>query len=270
MATREKVEFPANIPTIVELDGIGALQASRNGDDEYRYFLRQNRIMWVPPAVHDQIEQQMGNTGDVFEILKSQAKARAPITWTARLTETTRPIHASTNGYSNAPSPTKPNLECTLTEADRQRVVAEADARNSIVRPGAPQRDLRAEAYARDAASYRQPTSQAPNPLHEFGIPRSPAETCSCGRRANAAIPGQTPTCPRCAAQRQPQPAAATAAQAPELPIGPADRMAAALRDAIDLVRGAREYEPSLQWSTADVRAIAATIFIEQSKGARQ
>jgi hypothetical protein len=70
--------------------------------------------------------------------------------------------------------------------------------------------------------------------------------------------------------QRQPQPAAKLASEAPELPIGPADRMAAALRDAIDLVRGAREYEPSLTWDASDVRALAATIFIETSKGARQ
>jgi hypothetical protein len=61
----------------------------------------------------------------------------------------------------------------------------------------------------------------------------------------------------------QPQPAAQLAAEAPELPITAADRMAAALRDAIDLTRGAATYEPAIAWTSADVRAIAATLFID-------
>lgn len=206
---REKVEFPANIPTVVELDGIGTLQCSKSGDDEYRYFLRDNRIMWVPPAVHEQIAAAEGNTGDAFQITKHQAKARAPIQWEAQLIEQ-RPG----TGYSNQPPAAAP--------APR------------------PQRDLRAAAYARDAreASHHQPTSQAP---HQAGARE----------------------------YQPPQPAAQLAADAREYATGPADRMAQALKDAIDLTRGAKQYAPELAWSTADVRAIAATLFIEGAKGGR-
>jgi hypothetical protein len=214
MPNREKVEFPANIPTVVELDGIGTLQASKSGDDEYRYFLRSNRIMWVPPAVHEQLESAAANSGDVFEICKRQAKARAPITWTVRPAETPVAGH----GYSN-----------------------QADTHHDVRIPGqgwttreGPRPQLTPQRAATAAAAYPPPILPAQRPQ-----PAAP--------------------------QRGP-----LAANTPELPLTAADRMAAALRDAIDLIRGAASYEPSIAWTSSDVRAIAATIFIEQSKGARQ
>jgi hypothetical protein len=206
MPNREKVEFPANIPTIVELDGPGTLQASKNGDDEYRYFLEHERIMWVPPQVHEQIVAAGAfHPGATFQICKHQAKARAPITWEV-IEIADEPRGA---GYSNAPSPTQP-------QGYQERTVQGWTHREGPRPQPQPQ---------------RHPTSQAPPP----------------------APPIRT----------QPQPAAQLAADAPEYPTGPADRMAAAMRDAIELWRGASSMEPGLIWNAADVRALAATLFID-------
>jgi hypothetical protein len=201
--TRQKVEFPANIPTQVELDGIGTLQANQRGDDEYRYFLKNDRIMWVPPAVHAQLEAAQANNGDVVTITKGQAKARAPITWKVQLCE-----DEPGAGYSNAPSP----------------------AANSISQSTG--------AGYREPGRERRPYTHPVQPL----APAAPAPP------------------------RPPQPAAQLAADAPELPLTAADRMAAAMRDAIDLWRGAAQYAPDLHWDAGDVRALAATLFIDGGK----
>jgi len=198
---REKVEFSPNIPTIVELDGFGTLQPSTNGADEYRYFLKGDKIMWVPPVVHEAIAATNAGKGDAFRITKHQAKARAPITW-----EASPVTHQPGNGYSTENYDRQPGQGWTKREAPQQPPTA------------------------------RRPMQTAP-----------------------AAPPA-----------RAPQPAAQLAADAPELPTTPADRMAAAMKDAIDLWRGAANYAPEIKWDAGDVRALAATLFIDGSKGARQ
>lgn len=70
----------------------------------------------------------------------------------------------------------------------------------------------------------------------------------------------------RAGAHTQPQPAARLAADAPELPTTTADRMAQALRDSIELWRGVSAMEPNLRWDAADVRCLAATLFIGGGK----
>jgi hypothetical protein len=198
---REKVQFAPNLPTIIELEGPGTLQQSANGAEEYRYFLQDERITWVPPAVHAQIVASgADHPGATFRVTKHQAKARAPITW-----EVERVSTARGNGYSSAPAP------------------------------------------------------QAP-PVDHFE--RTPGQ----GWTARTA-PQQQPA--QAQQRQQPQPAAQLAHDAPEFPTTPADRMAAALRDAIDLIRGAAHYEPSIAWTSSDVRAIAATLFIGVERGGR-
>jgi len=76
---RERITFDANTTVTVILDGIGTEQAGREGP-EYRYFLQQHRIMWVPPEVHAQIERAGGNTGSTFEITKKK-HGRYAATW---------------------------------------------------------------------------------------------------------------------------------------------------------------------------------------------
>jgi hypothetical protein len=203
---RDKVTFPLNIPTQVILDSAGELQPTKNGDDEYRYFLRANRIMWVPPTVHDQILASGASEGDALVIEKSKP-GKAAATWIVGTTQDER-----ANGYSTMPS----RIDTPPTPPAAPR----------------PQRELHSPEHARYADAQRA-ASQA------------------------AAYP--PPIMP---AQRAPQPAAQLAADAPELATTDADRYAAALRDAIDLVRGAQQYEPAMQWTAADARAIATTLFI--------
>jgi len=207
---RQKIEFAANIPTQVELDGDGTLQASKSGDDEYRYFLASERIMWVPPEVHQQILHSGAAKGDTITIERSKP-GKAAATWKVSTRDDERG-----NGYSNAPSPTTP---------PPQRMPDQNAGRSTRT--------------AGQGWTENQPTAQAP-----------PA-------RPLASAPQQT----------APQPAAQLAA---ELPITPADRMAGALRDAIELIRGCATYEPSIAWTSADVRAIAATLFIGGEKGGQR
>jgi hypothetical protein len=209
--SREKVEYSPNLPTIIELDGPGTQQASQSGAEEWRYFLRDERITWVPPAVHQQIVATGADyPGGTYRVTKHQAKARAPITW-----EVERVDQPTTAGYSNAASPT------TETHYDERT----------------PQGWTRREGPRPTPQPQSAPRSQAPPPA---------------------------------APQRQPQPAAQLADTAPELPITAADRMAQALKDAIDLWRGASNYAPELHYDAGDVRALAATLFIDGHKGARQ
>jgi hypothetical protein len=221
---RDKVTFPLNIPTQVILDSAGELQPTKNGDDEYRYFLRANRIMWVPPIVHDQILASGASEGDALVIEKSKT-GKAAATWIVGTTQDER-----ANGYSTMPSPTKPQA--------------------------APQ-----------PASYDERTTQGWT--HREGPRPVPQPTPARAASQTAAYPPPIMPAQRTALREEcapawvpPQPATQLAADAPELPTTDADRYAAALRDAIDLIRGAIQYEPSLTWTAADARAIAATLFI--------
>jgi hypothetical protein len=224
MPNREKVTFPANIPTCVILAGAGQLQPSTtNGADEYRYFLADEQIMWVPPAVHNQIVELGAAEGDALTIERSKP-GKAAATWIVHQADSTG------HGYSNGPSPAQAN----------------ADARTRNARPDLqPAQRMPAQEAGREVRTagqgwtQREPTSQAPPP--------SSAQDHQSGARTH----------------QQPQPAAQLAADAPELATTPADRMAQALKDAIDLTRGAKQYAPEISWSTSDIRAIANTLFID-------
>jgi hypothetical protein len=231
---RDKVTFPLNIPTQVILDSAGELQPTKNGDDEYRYFLRANRIMWVPPTVHDQILASGASEGDALVIEKSKP-GKAAATWIVGTTQDER-----ANGYSTMPS----RIDTPPTPPAAPR----------------PQRELHSPEHARYADAQRAAAQAAayPPPI----LPTS-GSCRHCG--ATPTTPGQygaAQLCKACA----PQPAARLAADAAELPTGPADRMAACLRDAIELWRGVRQMEPELRYDSGDVRALAATLFIGGGK----
>lgn len=97
---RQKVEFSANVPTQVILDGIGFEQAGKNGP-EYRYFLEDDKIMWVPPAVHAELTAAGVNTGSLVQITKIK-EGKAAATWRVEI-----PRQARNYGYGQA-SPTNP------------------------------------------------------------------------------------------------------------------------------------------------------------------
>jgi hypothetical protein len=73
---RERVTFRQHQTVTATLDGPGVEQAGREGP-EYRYMLDGHRIMWVPPAVHEQIWRALGSNREqaypaTFEITKTK------------------------------------------------------------------------------------------------------------------------------------------------------------------------------------------------------
>jgi hypothetical protein len=110
---REKVTFPPNIPTQVLVDGSGTLQESASGAPEYRYFLEGNRIMWVPPEVHQYIAAALasgsGDQREAFTITK-QKQGRTAATWSVQLSQAERPS-VTRNGYGTPSPATPPAIE---------------------------------------------------------------------------------------------------------------------------------------------------------------
>jgi hypothetical protein len=103
---RDKVTFSPNIPTQVILDGPGTLQPSVNGADEYRYILAHERIMWVPPEVHAQIQRHGAAEGDAITITKHKT-SKAGCTWTVEH-EAEEPAAAGIRAAATAPASRTP------------------------------------------------------------------------------------------------------------------------------------------------------------------
>ena len=193
---RTKVTFAPNIPTQVILDGPGELQPSKSGTDEYRYFLANDRIMWVPPEVHQQIERAQAQEGDMLTITRVKGAGKTASTWQVE---------------HHAEEPAAAAVRATST-----------------------------------AQAYRQPSPQQ----RAAARPASPPEN------------GYTAT---------DQPAQTRILA--ELPVTAADRLAGALAAAIDAAAEASTYAQRrgliLAWNAGDIRALAATLYIEHRTGGR-
>jgi hypothetical protein len=116
---REKVTFAPNIPTQVQLEStLGQEQPSRNGTAEYRYFLRDHRIMWVPADVHRLIQATEPRNGDLVTITRSQASAKAPASWTVEPGASREPLPTE-RSQPPAPRPQpKPERQAPQHEAE--------------------------------------------------------------------------------------------------------------------------------------------------------
>lgn len=68
---RSKVEFQTNVPVRVAFEQPGTLSAGRYGD-QYQYWLTGDRIMWVPPIVHNEIMRLEIQPGEEFDICKAE------------------------------------------------------------------------------------------------------------------------------------------------------------------------------------------------------
>jgi hypothetical protein len=68
---REKIAFSFNLTYKVTCETQGTEQEGRSGP-EFRYFLEDRKIMWVPPEAHEQIQRATGGepTGESFEITR--------------------------------------------------------------------------------------------------------------------------------------------------------------------------------------------------------
>lgn len=120
MPNREKVTFSPNIPTQVILDGPGELQPSKNGDQEYRYFLDGQKIMWVPPEVHTQIQRHGAREGDAITITRVKAAGRTASTWEVEH-EAEEPAEAAIRSAETAPASRTP-LPAAIRHAEAARI----------------------------------------------------------------------------------------------------------------------------------------------------
>jgi pyruvate/2-oxoglutarate dehydrogenase complex dihydrolipoamide acyltransferase (E2) component len=80
---REKVEFPLNVPREVVLQyGDGVEQNGRYGP-QFRWSLEGDKIMWVDPAVDEQLHKLGAKPGAAFLITKRELKqgARRATSW---------------------------------------------------------------------------------------------------------------------------------------------------------------------------------------------
>ena len=81
-AVRDRVAFDANTTQTVTIESTGTAQASRDGTPEFRYRLAENKIMWVPPEVHEQIVRALQTEAEAgtFSITKRKRGNQAA-TW---------------------------------------------------------------------------------------------------------------------------------------------------------------------------------------------
>lgn len=104
---RDRITFTINQPVEIQLDRDGNPTAStaRDGSEEYRYFLAQHRIMWVPAEVHAAIQRADGGDSACFALTKH----RAPKPWTVIQLEADEPQQpAARPAPAPAPQPPTP------------------------------------------------------------------------------------------------------------------------------------------------------------------
>jgi len=79
---REKITFPINVTRVVGINDAGTLAPGLSGD-EYQYILHGEKIMWVPPEVHQLITRLNARGGENLAITKQATGAGKDrrITW---------------------------------------------------------------------------------------------------------------------------------------------------------------------------------------------
>ena len=117
---RERVSFEWNVATTVVLEGTGYQQDGRTGP-EYRYFLGGNRIMWVPPEVHAQIQRLNAAAGSELVITRHKT-GRNAATWTVQeVAEEPAQPEPATPPRSSRPA-ARPAPEPRSTATQQQRI----------------------------------------------------------------------------------------------------------------------------------------------------
>lgn len=120
---RDKVEFSFNVPQSITIASPGELQpgtgAGTDRAPEFRYFLGDNRIMWVPEHIHLAIEDSAAET-DHYEITRSKPNGK-PATWRIQ------PVATAANLRPQpAPAPTQPSArrQTIITQPAEQPLTA--------------------------------------------------------------------------------------------------------------------------------------------------
>jgi len=225
---RDRVTFEMNAPVEVRLDGDGMPTAStgRDGNPEYRYFLSGHQIMWVPDAVHAAIDRAQAGDGAAFAITKH----RSPKPWTVVHLDADEPEPAAAQTPTPISQPRSIKPRPAPTTPAPPCVLCHSDATQQI-----GQR-LYCDAHA---------------PRPEYSAPQQPAQT-----RPEASQP---------APAHKTEPASSNAANQP-YSTALYTCLCAAIRTAAEAERFAQSIGRPLAFETGDVRALAATLYIEMSK----
>ena len=201
---RDRIQFEWNEAQTVVLEDSGVPQEGRNGP-EFRYFLADHCIMWVPPEVHHQIQRHTQTYP--FECIITRHKTgHNQATWTVERLEDEPPEAQQQQQQTAPPPPPKPAARTTRT---------------------------------------RKPATAArPEPT-----PEPPAQQ----QQQPAARPSPTPVMPRTQDYSN---AMYTA-------------LCAAIRTAAEAEKFAQSIGRPLAFETADIRALAATLYIQHNGGGR-
>jgi hypothetical protein len=126
---RERLSFEYGVTHQVTLDSPGEEQTARDGGVEYRYFLANRKIMWVPESVEMQLGELSADIGDTINITKHK-HGRQTIWKVDRVAAETRTEEAVRTAETAPPSRPAPRQQkATAAPATAAPTPAEQEAR---------------------------------------------------------------------------------------------------------------------------------------------
>lgn len=133
---RQKVTFPPNIPTQIQLASEGEPQENKAGETEYRYFLSDHKIAWLPAEVHAAIQRAGAGEGDTIVVTKQKAGKAAP-TWAVE-TYAEEPAAAALRAAETAPASRAPSPQQQRAAAPQQPAAPQPAAQLAADAPELP------------------------------------------------------------------------------------------------------------------------------------
>jgi len=251
MQLRKKVEFKTNLPVQIALAyDNGILKQDGRFGDYWIYTLADERVMFVPPVVHDKIKKLHITRGQAFTITKQEKRVgnKRVIEWLIEDTEATaagEPAHTECS-------------QRTLPEAPVPALLAQAEAPSTEVSApeGKQEERTEKEPVAADAPPQASPTQ---NNVESANLA---AEKTSSAANGAPKPNGQGKT----NGAELPAGSAAAGEKSNTSPL-----FRASMRAAIDALIDAEAYAAkrnySVRFSNEDLRATAISIFIAVREG---
>jgi hypothetical protein len=269
MQLRKKVEFKPNMPVQVALAyDNGILKQDGRFGDYWIYSLEDERVMFVPPVVHDQIEKLNISRGQPFRLTKQEKRVgnKRVIEWLVeaaeeRTGEITAPARAECSPRTHPESPVPP-----LLTAVEESAPAESPA------PQVQQEEGKQENGAAAGGDVPQPASAgngstagpATAPEAETDVNANGAAKPNGAPKPNGAAKSNGAAKPNGA--EQPSGGAAAGEKTNTSPL-----FRASMRAAIDALIDAEAYAAKknycVRFTNEDLRATAISIFIAVREG---
>jgi hypothetical protein len=261
MQLRKKVEFKTNLPVQVALAyDNGILKQDGRFGDYWIYTLADERVMFVPPIVHDQIEKLKIARGQAFSITKQEKRVgnKRVIEWLVENTE--GPEAADKPAHAECSPRTQPEPPVPALLVETQPAAAE------VAEPQVKQEDGKQEKETPAAAG------DAPEPASAVqggaGVDGMPAEKATPKLNGESKTNGQAKSNGQAKTNSSALPAAdATAGEKSNTsPLFRAS-MHAAIDALIDAEAYAAKKNYSVRFTNEDLRATAISIFIAVREG---